>query len=218
MILWHPWYRKSLFDAEFRPWSLWEQDLGAKCLPQNSSSMRTILEHASIQCLRALCFCHTYHASVTFKHSIQLFMHVVTAEGNEHICIFVNVYADGHITDMYTMCLICTEDSQSALYCGSDPSSKPPQFQHACPSLPPPPPRSYQLLTTIYFCHLKRSLFGPAYLSIWGLCLKLMPFWSIEIIKNTHNLWWTNKEPSICPLDRVQTQLSKYWKWRQITI
>ena len=32
MILWHPWYRINLLDAEFRPWYLWEQDLGAKCL------------------------------------------------------------------------------------------------------------------------------------------------------------------------------------------
>ena len=51
-----------------------------------------------------------------------------------------------------------------------------------------------------------------------GLRLKLMSFWSRETIKNTHNLWWINKEPSICPLDRVQNQLSKNGQWRKITI
>ena len=93
--LWYPEWRNllllaNLWDAGFRPWYLWEQDLGAKCLPQNSSIMRATSEHESIQCLRALCFCHTYDTSVTFKHNLQLFMHVVQAKGSKHICIFVN--------------------------------------------------------------------------------------------------------------------------------
>ena len=33
MTLWDPWYRTNLLEAGFRPWYLWEQDLGAKCLP-----------------------------------------------------------------------------------------------------------------------------------------------------------------------------------------
>ena len=62
------------------------------------------------------------------------------------------------------------------------------------------------------------SLPSTNHIVYFFLCLKLMSFWSIETIKNTHNLWWTNKEPSTCPLDRVQTQLSKNWKGWKITI
>ena len=67
-----------------------------------------LFSHASIQCLRALCFCQTYHAPIIFNHKIQLFVHLV----------------------------MCTEDSQPALYCESHPSPNNAQFQHACP-----PPR-----------------------------------------------------------------------------
>ena len=162
-------------------------------------------EHASIHCLRALCFCHTYHASVAFKHSVKLFMHVVMAKSSDHICMFVNYYADGHILQTSTRGVSYEQRTANRHYIVEViHRQKPPSF-------------SMQRLY-IYFCHPKRSLFDPAYLLILGLCVKLMSFWSIETIKNTHNLWWTNKEPSICPLDKVQTQLSKNWKWRKITI
>ena len=54
-------------------------------------------------------------------------MHLVMVNDRELICRFVNQYADWYI---YTRSLLCTEDSQPALYCGSDPLSKP---------TPPPP-------------------------------------------------------------------------------
>ena len=123
--------------------------------------MWTTSEHASIGCLRTLCFCHT---SATYKHSAQVFMHLVMAKGSEHICIFVNWYADGHITDIYTMCHICTEGSQPAIYCGSDPSSKTTQFRYACSRLPRPPSQAHQLLTMIY-------LFLPSETKLIWACL-----------------------------------------------
>ena len=62
--------------------------------------------------------------------------------------VLLNNMDHGHITDIYTRPLVCTEDSQPALYCGSDPSSKNTQFQHACPSPPTLPPHPTPLHPT----------------------------------------------------------------------
>ena len=65
---------------------------------------------------------------------------------NTFAFLWINI--NGHITDIYTRYRICTEDSQPALYCESDPSSKTTQFQYACPSFPPS--QAYHLLTILY--------------------------------------------------------------------
>ena len=52
------------------------------------------------------------------------------------------------------------------------------------------------------------------------------PFWitwtndellSIATISNAHNLWWSNQDPSICLLDRVQNLHTENGKLRKIT-
>ena len=70
-------------------------------------------------------------------------------------------------------------------------------------------------------------------LTDWSCCLvNLMNNWviivryvalchyscMIETINNTYNFWWSNRELSICPLDRVQNWLSDNGKLRKITL
>ena len=64
-------------------------------------------------------------------------------------------------------------------------------------------------------CQLEWSLFGPARLSILGLCLKRMSVWSTGTITNTHNLWWTNKEPSNFSPGQGTKSDFKEWKIKE---
>ena len=76
------------------------------------------------------------------------------------------------------------------------------------------PTNHYPLSYISYFCHLECSLFGPTRLSILRLCLMPMAVRSVGTIKNTHNLWRSDKDPSMFPLDMVETAF-KQWKMKE---
>ena len=66
------------------------------------------------------------------------------------------------------------------------------------------------------------SYFLVSLLNTWFIVVRYVALchysWMIGIINNTYNLWWSNQELSICPLERVQNRLSDYRKLRKITI
>ena len=111
--------------------------------------MQTTSEHTSIQYLRALCFCHTYHASVTFKHNVQLFMHLVMAKGSKHIFIFLWINMQMDILQTSTRGVKYVRRTANQHYIVEViHRQKTPSFNmhvQACP-----PSQAYQLLTIIY--------------------------------------------------------------------
>ena len=125
--------------------------------------MRTTSEHASIQCLKALCFCHTYHAPVTFKHSVQLLTWSWLRAANTFAFLLIKMQMD--ILQISTSTRGVTYVWRTANWhyiVEVTHRQKPPSFNmqvQVCP-----PSQAYQLRTIIY-------LFLPSETKLIWACL-----------------------------------------------